>query len=110
MSTSIVEAFDAVAQRQPHASALSWRGAAWTYGDLQRAIAAVASALANQGVEPGARIARLVYGAWDPRQGAAGSAFNLVAADAMNHRVDAYGGVLSEECGALLRRFFAGRR
>ena len=57
-----------------------------------------------------ARIARLVFGAWDPRQGAAGSAFNLVAAAAMNHRVDAFGGVLSEECGELLRRFFAGRR
>jgi tRNA(adenine34) deaminase len=57
-----------------------------------------------------ARIARLVYGAWDPRQGAAGSAFNLVASVAMNHRVDSLGGVLSEECGALLRRFFTGRR
>jgi tRNA(adenine34) deaminase len=57
-----------------------------------------------------ARIARLVFGAWDPRQGAAGSAFNLVSADAMNHRVDTFGGVLSEECGALLRGFFAGRR
>ncbi len=57
-----------------------------------------------------ARIARLVFGAWDPRQGAAGSAFNLVASDAMNHRVDTFGGVLSDECGALLRRFFAGRR
>jgi tRNA(adenine34) deaminase len=57
-----------------------------------------------------ARIARLVFGAWDPRQGAAGSVFNLVASDAMNHRVDALGGVLSEACGELLRSFFAGRR
>ncbi len=57
-----------------------------------------------------ARIARLVFGAWDPRQGAAGSAFDLVGSDAMNHRVDALGGVLSAECGALLRGFFAGRR
>ena len=57
-----------------------------------------------------ARIARLVFGAWDPRQGAAGSAFNLVSAPAMNHRVDAFGGVLSDECGALLRRFFSNRR
>jgi tRNA(adenine34) deaminase len=57
-----------------------------------------------------ARIARLVFGAWDLRQGAAGSVFNLVTADAMNHRIDAFGGVLSDECGALLRRFFAGRR
>ena len=57
-----------------------------------------------------ARIARLVFGAWDPRQGAAGSAFNLVAAEALNHRVDAFGGVLSEECGAILKRFFEARR
>ncbi len=57
-----------------------------------------------------ARIARLVFGAWDPRQGAAGSAFNLVTSEAMNHSVDAFGGVLSDECGALLRGFFAGRR
>jgi len=57
-----------------------------------------------------ARIERLVFGAWDPRQGAAGSAFDLVAAPAMNHRVDAFGGVLSDECGALLRRFFSNRR
>ena len=57
-----------------------------------------------------ARIERLVFGAWDPRQGAAGSAFNLVSSDAMNHRVDTFGGVLSDECGALLRGFFAGRR
>jgi tRNA(adenine34) deaminase len=57
-----------------------------------------------------ARIERLVFGAWDPRQGAAGSAFNLVSSDAMNHRVDTFGGVLSDECGALLRGFFASRR
>ena len=57
-----------------------------------------------------ARIARLVFGAWDPRQGAAGSAFNLVTAPQMNHRIDSFGGVLSEECGALLRAFFASRR
>ena len=57
-----------------------------------------------------ARIARLVFGAWDPRQGAAGSAFNLVTAPELNHRVDSFGGVLSEECGAVLKRFFASRR
>ena len=57
-----------------------------------------------------ARIARLVFGAWDPRQGAAGSAFNLVTAPSLNHRIDVFGGVLAEECGARLKRFFAGRR
>jgi len=57
-----------------------------------------------------ARIARLVFGAWDPRQGAAGSAFNLVTAPALNHRVDVFGGVLADQCGDRLKRFFAGRR
>ncbi len=57
-----------------------------------------------------ARVARLVFGAWDPRQGAAGSAFNLDTARAMNHHVDVFGGVLADECGALLKRFFESRR
>ncbi len=57
-----------------------------------------------------ARIARLVFGAWDPRQGAAGSVFDLVHAPALNHAVDAFGGVLADECGALLQEFFRRRR
>jgi tRNA(adenine34) deaminase len=57
-----------------------------------------------------ARIDRVVFGAWDPRQGAAGSAFDLANARALNHRVDAFGGVLGEECGALLKAFFRRRR
>jgi tRNA(adenine34) deaminase len=57
-----------------------------------------------------ARVARLVFGAWDPRQGAAGSAFDLANAKSLNHRVDAFGGVLADECGALLREFFRRRR
>ena len=57
-----------------------------------------------------ARVARLVFGAWDPRQGAAGSAFNLVTARELNHRVDCFGGVLADECGELLKRVFASRR
>ena len=51
-----------------------------------------------------ARIARLVFGAWDPRQGAAGSAFNLVASDAMNHRVDS---VSAACCRMNAARYFA---
>ncbi|MCZ8132286.1 MAG: tRNA adenosine(34) deaminase TadA [Steroidobacteraceae bacterium] len=57
-----------------------------------------------------ARVARVVFGAWDPRQGAAGSAFDLAHARALNHSVDAFGGVLADECGALLKGFFAARR
>ncbi|HSC07236.1 MAG TPA: deaminase [Steroidobacteraceae bacterium] len=48
-----------------------------------------------------ARVDRLVFGAWDTRVGAAGSVFNLVNAPELNHRVDAFGGVLVEECGGL---------
>ncbi len=57
-----------------------------------------------------ARLARVVFGAWDPRQGAAGSAFDLTHSRALNHSVDAFGGVLAGECGELLRGFFAARR
>jgi tRNA(adenine34) deaminase len=57
-----------------------------------------------------ARVARVVFGAWDPRQGAAGSVFDLANARALNHRVDSFGGVLADECGALLKDFFRRKR
>jgi tRNA(adenine34) deaminase len=57
-----------------------------------------------------ARVERLVYAAPDPRAGAAGSVFNVVRNPALNHRLHVDGGVLGEECGALLRNFFLARR
>jgi tRNA(adenine34) deaminase len=57
-----------------------------------------------------ARIARLVFGAWDRKAGACGSVFDLPREPRMAHRLDVFGGVLSEECGAVLQRFFAARR
>lgn len=57
-----------------------------------------------------ARVRRLVFGAWDPRAGAAGSVTDIFALPGLNHRVDVFGGVLMEECGSLLRDFFAERR
>lgn len=57
-----------------------------------------------------ARVSRLVYGAPDPRAGAAGSVFNVVQHPALNHRIDVTGGVLADECAGLLRGFFAVRR
>ncbi len=57
-----------------------------------------------------ARVRRLVFGATDPRAGAAGSVFNLVQHAALNHRIECSAGVLAEECGALLREFFFARR
>ncbi|TVR59639.1 MAG: tRNA adenosine(34) deaminase TadA [Candidatus Competibacteraceae bacterium] len=57
-----------------------------------------------------ARVARVVFGAADPRAGAAGTAFNLLQAAALNHRAEVTGGMLAEECGTLLREFFRTRR
>jgi tRNA(adenine34) deaminase len=57
-----------------------------------------------------ARVRRLVFGAWDPRAGGAGSITNVFALPGLNHRVDVFGGVLMEECARLLQEFFAQRR
>jgi tRNA(adenine34) deaminase len=57
-----------------------------------------------------ARVSRVVFGAWDPKAGAAGSTTNVFTMPSMNHRVDVFGGVLMEECGRLLNAFFAARR
>ena len=57
-----------------------------------------------------ARVRRLVFGAWDPRAGGAGSIVNVFSLPGLNHRVDVFGGVLMEECAALLQQFFAQRR
>lgn len=57
-----------------------------------------------------ARVARLVFGAWDPKGGAAGSAVDILAAPFLNHRLRVEGGVLAEECGKILTTFFQQRR
>ncbi len=57
-----------------------------------------------------ARIARLVYGAADPKTGACGSVINLFAEPRLNHHASLTAGVMAKECGALLREFFAARR
>jgi len=57
-----------------------------------------------------ARLGRLVYGAEDPKAGAAGSLWDVLRDRRLNHRPEVIGGVLAEECGAVLREFFAARR
>jgi len=57
-----------------------------------------------------ARVARLVFGAWDPKAGACGSVFDLPREPRIRHRMDVFGGVLSDESAALLTSFFASRR
>ena len=57
-----------------------------------------------------ARVNRVVFGAYDPKAGAAGSAIDLSDSPAFNHRFEVMGGVLADECGAVLKKFFAERR
>jgi tRNA(adenine34) deaminase len=57
-----------------------------------------------------ARVARVVFGAYDPRAGASGSVFDVLETDRLNHRVDVVGGVRAAECRAVLTAFFEERR
>ena len=57
-----------------------------------------------------ARVGQLVYGASDPKAGAAGSLYNLCVDPRLNHEVGVRSGVLADECGQVLSEFFAGRR
>lgn len=55
-----------------------------------------------------ARVTRVVFGAYDPKAGAAGSSCDLT--DSLQHRFEVNGGVLADECGEILQRFFASKR
>jgi len=57
-----------------------------------------------------ARLTRLVYGAADPKAGACGSVLDVVREPKLNHRVEIAAGLRAEECGALLKEFFARKR
>jgi tRNA(adenine34) deaminase len=57
-----------------------------------------------------ARVARTVFGAWDPKAGACGSVLDLPREPRLTHRMDVFGGVCADECAELLREFFAARR
>jgi tRNA(adenine34) deaminase len=57
-----------------------------------------------------ARVGRVVYGAADPKAGAAGSVLDVLSEPALNHNPQVDGGVLADRCGALLSSFFSSRR
>ncbi|MEA3134635.1 MAG: tRNA(adenine34) deaminase [Gammaproteobacteria bacterium] len=97
-----------------HAEIVAMRAAA-----MQRRNYRLAGAILYVTLEPcamcigaalNARVARVVFGAWDPKAGACGSVFDLPREPKLTHRIDVFGGVCSEECGALLREFFEARR
>ena len=98
-----------------HAEILALRAAAEVLGDGWRLEGATLAVT----VEPctmcaGAlvlsRIARLVFGAWEPKTGAVGSLWDVVRDRRLNHRPEVRGGVLAQECAAPLEAFFARQR
>jgi tRNA(adenine34) deaminase len=98
-----------------HAEILALRAAAQVYGDgwrLEGATLAVTVEPCTMcaGALVMARVARVVFGAWEPKTGAAGSLWDVVRDRRLTHRPEVRGGVLADECAALLERFFARQR
>ena len=57
-----------------------------------------------------ARVPRVVFGAWEPKTGAAGSVLDVLREPRLNHQVEVIGGILAEECAQLLKNFFSDKR
>jgi tRNA(adenine34) deaminase len=97
-----------------HAEVLALRAAGAALGEWQLTGCTLAVTLEPCTMCAGAlvlaRIERLVFGAWDPKAGAVGSLWDVVRDRRLNHRPQVVGGVLAEECAALLDAFFAGKR
>ena len=98
-----------------HAEVLALREAARVHGDGWRLTGAslvvtLEPCTMCAGASVLARVARVVYGAEDPKAGAAGSLWDVVRDRRLNHRPEVVGGVLEDECAALLDAFFAGHR
>ena len=105
-----------IAQHDPtaHAEILALRDAAESAGNYRLTGSTLYVTLEPcpmcAGAMVHARIARLVYGCSDSRSGAAGSVFNLVSTQQLNHRMEVVGGVREDESRALLQAFFRARR
>ena len=97
-----------------HAEVLALRAAARTLGNYRLAGCELYSTLEPCAMCAGAmihaRISHLIYGASDPKAGAAGSVLNVINHPQLNHQMKVTPGVLAEECGNLLRTFFRDRR
>jgi len=98
-----------------HAEILAMRAAARAKGDgwrLEGATLAVTVEPCTMcaGALVMARVARVVFGAWEPKTGAVGSLWDVVRDRRLNHRPEVRGGVLADECAAPLAEFFARQR
>jgi tRNA(adenine34) deaminase len=97
-----------------HAEVLALRAAARAHGQWRldgcTLVVTLEPCVMCAGATVLSRVERLVFGAWDPKAGAAGSVWDLVRDRRANHRLEVVGGVREEECTRLLLDFFAGRR
>lgn len=98
-----------------HAEILALRAAASRHGDgwrLEGTTLAVTVEPCTMcaGALVMARVARVVFGAWEPKTGAIGSLWDVVRDRRLTHRPEVRGGVLADDCAALLAAFFAGHR
>jgi tRNA(adenine34) deaminase len=110
-----VNAREALGDPTAHAEMLALRAAAQVLGDgwrLEGTTLAVTVEPCTMcaGALVIARVARLVFGAWEPKTGAVGSLWDVVRDRRLNHRPQVRGGVLADECAAPLEEFFARQR
>jgi tRNA(adenine34) deaminase len=112
---SACNAREATGDPTAHAEVLALRAAARAYGDSWRLagctlVVTVEPCTMCAGALVLARVARVVFGAWEPRSGAVGSLWDVVRDQRLNHRPEVVGGVLADECSAVLAEFFEARR
>jgi tRNA(adenine34) deaminase len=98
-----------------HAEILALRAAAAVHGDGWRLTDCTIAVTVEPctmcaGALVAARVAKVVFGAWEPRTGAVGSLWDVVRDRQLNHRPEVVGGVLADDCAAMLDRFFATHR
>lgn len=97
-----------------HAEVLALRAAARTLGRWRledcTLVVTLEPCLMCAGAIVLARVPRVVFGAWDPKAGASGSQWDVLRDRRVNHRPEVLGGVLEEECGEVLRKFFESQR
>ena len=106
---------EALGDPTAHAEVLALRAAARAHGDgwrLEGATVAVTVEPCTMcaGALVLARVSRVVFGAWEPKTGAAGSLWDVLRDRRLTHRPEVRGGVLADDCAALLADFFAGHR
>jgi tRNA(adenine34) deaminase len=112
---SACNAREALGDPTAHAELLALRAAAARYGDGWRLTGCTLAVTVEPctmcaGALVLARIARVVFGAWEPRTGAVGSLWDVVRDRRLTHRPEVVGGVLATECARLLDEFFADQR